>query len=153
MLWHLASLQVLLHNWLLPKGSVGLFSERQLQVGKLWSQHDLQGLSVSLLSHTSNNHMSSHCQSHSWEVFGGTSQARKSHLQLHRSSTWSLFPFQPFCFTSLAIFLPSQPPLPYPGRWIRHPPRSTLQHHKGSPKIVELSICLSQEIVSCPTSL
>lgn len=33
----------------------------------------------------------SHCQNHSWEVFGGTSQASKGHIQLHSSGTWSLW--------------------------------------------------------------
>lgn len=100
-----------------------------------------------------------HCQSHSWEVSGGTSQASKGHLQLHSPGTWSFlekvvlsfFPFKPFCFTPLAIFLFSQPPLPYPARWIRHPTRCILQCHKGTPKMVELVICLSQEVLSYPT--
>lgn len=160
-LWHLTSFQVLLHDWLLPRGLAGLFAKRQLHMGTLQSQHYLQSLSISYSHTTPNNHISPCYQPLPEPQLGGiwwyfTSQqgphsaAQFWHLVSLGESCPLIFPCQPFCFTPLAIFLFFQAPLPYPARWIRHPTGCILQCHKGTPKTVELTICLSQEILCYP---
>lgn len=71
-LWHLTSFQVLLHNCYLEDQWVYL-----PHLGTLRSQHHLQGLhhffTVTHFKYSTFLPAAGHCQSHSREVFGGTS--------------------------------------------------------------------------------
>lgn len=131
-----------------PEDQQVYLQKNQLHMGAFWSQHHLQGLSISLHTHLLIMTLlpaARHCQSHRWEVLvflhkqGPSPAAWCWYLVpgIQHNENSPIFPFQPFWFTLLVTFLLSQP---FPARRIRHPTRCILQCHKGTPKWLS-SLC------------